>query len=180
MSKQVQWSPGVNYLGSEHPGAIRKGPSFKEAFAGAQIREEAQAQADRRWQILKPYLKKSLREAIQNGEEIEIRRPIAYFTETLTVAKSADPTGNGGSAKANTVKKMIPRGSKIVCKSWLPALKQFIFENVQNGDEYEIYPYEMLHTGNPQSPVMPNSAWLGLLQNTNIYDDLMEKLSEED
>ena len=115
---------------------------------------------------LEPYLKQRLFEAMINRETITVKRPIQIIVERLGKG-GTDMRGCGFS----TGTAVIPAGEKIVFERRMMHTSQWLFKSLTKEDvDYEIYETPVVAVDSHNTT--PNPGWFGLLQNTNIFDEV--------
>jgi hypothetical protein len=174
MSKTLDW----NLVRT--PSARELQPTYRqkveEQLAAARQQEENARLFKSHTEALKPMLLDSL----VNRKPLKVLAPIHNATETMGgITKSEEDDGFYNSSPSESsinatfqeVIETIPTGIELVLKSLNKNLSQWIFKG-SNGQEYAVYytPTIMF-----RDKVIENPALLGLLHNTNLKQELLEK-----
>lgn len=173
MSKKVDWS--MTYKGALRGNRGKYG-SFGEMLKKAQEQREVNEQKQELFKALEPELRKALLDKMVGKEVILVLQPFNNIAEQLV--KSSYGMGY------QTVEEQIPAGTKLIYQKWDKTMGQWIFkaqtDGVGEGPEIAIYDKPLIVVENgpagPQQRV--NSAFYGLLTNTNIFQEVLRREAE--
>lgn len=148
--------------------------SYQE-FLAAQAEQKAGLQkSQQKLKDLEPMLRKSLADHMLSRKPIKVINPIIYHADNVIKSET--------SASYGFTEEVIPFGTELIFSHTDKTMGTWIFKSKGEDKEYEIFntPVITMPGNRGQNYPIRNPAFYGLLFNTNIKQDLMDILDNED